>query len=406
MEKGKWPDAAKVRTEEFVNAFDYGDPSPRRGEPVACAIEQSAHPFLQQRNLLRVGMKTAAMGRSQPLRLTVLLDNSGSMEREDREASVLAAMQVLAAQLNPQDVITVVSFARQPRLIADRIPGHQAAKLVDLVAKTPSEGGTNIEEALKLARTLAKRQHAEGAQSRVVLITDGVANLGNTIPEQLSKEVETMRQQGIAFDACGVGAEGLNDDILESLTRKGDGRYYFLNRPEDADDGFAKQLAGALTPAAKNVKVQVVFNPKRVARYRLLGFEKHRLKKEDFRNDKVDAAEMAAEEAGNAVYQIQVNPQGDGELGEVFVRFLDASTGRMVERSWPLPYESKAKPFDLAAPSMQLAGTASMLGEKLHGTDAGSVRFSMISDTLGKLSAHYASDTKVQDLIRMCRKVK
>jgi sulfur relay (sulfurtransferase) complex TusBCD TusD component (DsrE family) len=303
-------------------------------------------------------------------------------------------------------VITVVSFARQPRLIADRIPGHQAAKLVDLVAKTPSEGGTNIEEALKLARTLAKRQHAEGAQSRVVLITDGVANLGNTIPEQLSKEVETMRQQGIAFDACGVGAEGLNDDILESLTRKGDGRYYFLNRPEDADDGFAKQLAGAFTPAAKNVKVQVVFNPKRVARYRLLGFEKHRLKKEDFRNDKVDAAEMAAEEAGNAVYQIQVNPQGDGELGEVFVRFLDASTGRMVERSWPLPYESKAKPFDLAAPSMQLAGTASMLGEKLHGTDAGSVRFSMISDTLGKLSAHYASDTKVQDLIRMCRKEK
>ncbi|MFK7911867.1 MAG: von Willebrand factor type A domain-containing protein [Akkermansiaceae bacterium] len=405
LEKGKWPDAAKVRTEEFVNAFDYGDPSPSQSEKVSCAIEQSAHPFLQQRNLLRIGMKTAAMGRSQPLRLTVLLDNSGSMEREDREASVLAAMQVLAAQLNPQDVITVVSFARQPRLVADRVPGNQAAKLVDLVAKIPSEGGTNLEEALRLAGTLAKRQHTEGAQSRVVLITDGVANLGNTVPEQLSNEVETMRQQGIAFDACGVGAEGLNDDILEALTRKGDGRYYFLNRPEDADAGFAKQLAGALTPAAKNVKVQVVFNPKRVARYRLLGFEKHRLNKEDFRNDKVDAAEMAAEEAGNAVYQIQVNPQGEGELGEVYVRFLDASTGRMVERSWPLAYQPQAKPFDLAEPSMQLAGTAAMLGEKLHGTDAGSVRFSMISETLGKIKAHYASDTKVQDLIRMCRKV-
>lgn len=406
LEKGQWPEAAKVRTEEFVNAFDYGDPSPRRGDRVACAVEQSAHPFLQQRNLLRVGMKTAAMGRSQPLRLTVLLDNSGSMERADREASVLAAMQVLAAQLGPQDVITVVGFARQPRLLADRVRGDQAGKLVELVAKTPSEGGTNIEEALRLARTLAKRQHVNGAQSRVVLITDGVANLGNTIPEELAREVETMRQQGIAFDACGVGAEGLNDDILESLTRKGDGRYYFLNRPEDADAGFARQLAGALTPAAKNVKVQVVFNPQRVSRYRLLGFEKHRLKKEDFRNDKVDAAEMAAEEAGNAVYQIQVNPEGEGELGEVFVRFLDASIGRMVERSWPLPYEPQAKPFDMAAPSMQLAGTAAMLGEKLHGTDAGSVRFSMIADTLGKLRAHYASDPKVQDLIRMCRKVK
>ncbi|MCP5536840.1 MAG: von Willebrand factor type A domain-containing protein [Akkermansiaceae bacterium] len=406
LENGQWPDAAKVRTEEFVNAFDYGDPSPRRGEPVACAIEQSAHPFLQQRNLLRVGMKTASIGRSAPLRLTILLDNSGSMEREDREASVLAAIQVLAAQLGPQDVITLVGFARQPRLLADRISGDKAQKLVEIVANTPSEGGTNIEEALRLARTLAKRQHSEGAQDRVVLITDGVANLGNTIPEELSNQIVAMRQEGIAFDACGVGAEGLNDDILEALTRKGDGRYYFLNRAEDADSGFAKQLAGALTPAAKNVKVQVKFNPGRVTRYRLLGFEKHRLKKEDFRNDKVDAAEMAAEEAGNAVYQIQVNPQGTGELGEVFVRFLDAGSGRMVERSWPLPYEPQAPSFDLATPSMQLAGTAAMLGEKLHGTDAGSVRFSMISNTLNQLSGHFSSDAKVRDLISMCRKVK
>ncbi|MGB0776285.1 MAG: YfbK domain-containing protein, partial [Akkermansiaceae bacterium] len=352
LEKGKWPEASKVRTEEFVNAFDYGDPTPRRGDPVACAVEQSAHPFLQQRNLLRIGMKTAAMGRSQPLRLTVLLDNSGSMERDDREASVVAAMKVLASQLGPQDVVTLVSFARTPRLLADRLSGDKAMQLVKLVERTPSEGGTNLEEALRLSHKLAKRQHQAGAQSRIVLITDGVANLGNTVPEELSKQIETMRQQGISFDACGVGAEGLNDDILEALTRKGDGRYYFLNRPEDADTGFAKQLAGALSPAAKNVKIQVVFNPKRVSRYRLLGFEKHRLNKEDFRNDKVDAAEMAAEEAGNAVYQIQVNPAGEGELGDVFVRFLDVSTGKMVERSWPLPYEPQAKPFENAAPSM------------------------------------------------------
>ena len=406
LEKGQWPDAAKVRTEEFVNAFNYGDPSPSRDEQVSCAIEQSAHPFLQQRNLLRIGMKTASSGRSAPLRLTVLLDNSGSMEREDREASVLAAIEVLAGQLGAQDVITLVGFASKPRLLADRLSGDQAAKLVQIVANTPSEGGTNLEEALRLARSLALRQRSEGAQDRVVLITDGVANLGNTVPAQLAAEIETMRQQGIAFDACGVGAEGLNDDILESLTRKGDGRYYFLNRAEDADAGFVKQLAGALSPAAKNVKVQVKFNPNRVSQYRLLGFEKHRLNKKDFRNDQVDAAEMAAEEAGNAVYQIQVNPNGTGELGEVFVRFLDTKTNRMVERSWPLPYEPQAKSFDQAAPSMQLAGTAAMLGEKLHGTDAGSVRFSTISDVLGQLRGHYSEDPKVQDLIRMCQKVK
>src|SRR5690606_1440052 len=111
----------------------------------------------------------------------------------------------------------------------------------------------------------------------------------------------------------GVGARGLNDEILEALTRKGDGRYYFLNTPEDADAGFARQLAEALRPAAENVKVQVVFNPARVHQYRLLGFENHLLKREDFRNDAVQAAELSAEEAGVALYQVETRPDGEGE---------------------------------------------------------------------------------------------
>jgi hypothetical protein len=119
-----------------------------------------------------------------------------------------------------------------------------------------------------------------------------------------------MREAGIAFDAAGFGAEGLNDEILEALTRKGDGRYYLLDRPEDAGEAFAEQIAGALRPAAKNVKVQVEFNPDRVKSYKLLGFEKHRLATEDFRNDAVDAAEMAAAEAGVAVYQEDPIPGG------------------------------------------------------------------------------------------------
>src|SRR6185436_10938400 len=121
---------------------------------------------------------------------------------------------------------------------------------------------------------------------------------------------------------------------LEALTRKGDGRYAVLNSPEEADAQFARQLAGAFRPAAKDVKVQVRFNPARVARYRLIGFEKHRLKTEDFRNDAVDAAELAAEEAAVALYQVEVLPEGEGELGEVSVRFLDTGSGQRVERAW------------------------------------------------------------------------
>jgi Mg-chelatase subunit ChlD len=398
------PDSDSIRPEEFYNAFDYGDPAPATGEKIACRIEQAAHPVLQQRNLVRIAMKVAATGRGQgqPLRLTVLLDTSGSMEREDRAASVRRAMEVLTSLLGPDDSVTLIGFARQPRLLADAVPGDQAAKLVDMVSHTPAEGGTNMEEAIKTASELARRHFLAGAQNRVVMLTDGAANLGDADPVQLSKLVERLRQQGVSFDACGVGADGLNDDILEALTRKGGGRYYFLNHPEDADDGFARQLAGAFRPAAENVKMQVRFNPARVGNYRLIGFEKHLLKQEDFRNDKVTAAQLAAEEAAVALYQVQVLPEGEGELGEVFVRFRDAADGRMVEQSWTIPYDAQAPALDKAAPSMQLAATASLLAEKLRGgAVANAVDLDALAPIVAQIRGHYPRQERVRDLVTM-----
>ncbi|MFT5906699.1 MAG: tetratricopeptide (TPR) repeat protein, partial [Cryomorphaceae bacterium] len=405
LEKVGMPEAAKIRVEEFVNAFDYGDPSVSNGKKVNCVVEQCAHPFYQQRNLMRIGMKTGAMGRSKPLRLTVLLDNSGSMEREDRAATVVKAIESLASQLGPQDEVTLMSFARGARLVAHKVKGNEAMKLVGLVKAIPSEGGTNLSLAIEQAYATAQQSIQAGTMSRIVLITDGAANLGNANPEDLSKSIEKMRQNGIAFDACGVGADGLDDDMLEALTRKGDGRYYFINRPEDADAGFAQKLAGALRPAAKNVKVQVVFNPERVGNYRLVGFEKHRLKKQDFRNDRVDAAEMAAEEAGNALYQVEARPDGKGDVGTVFVRFRDLATGQMVERSWVIPYQPSIKNLSSAAPSMQLATVAGMLGERLKLGEEAGIDLKQLKPVIGQLRSHFHADKEVKDLIRMCEKV-
>ncbi|MDA0812242.1 MAG: von Willebrand factor type A domain-containing protein, partial [Verrucomicrobia bacterium] len=406
LTKGEWPEPEKMRVEEFVNALDYGDPAPAVGEKVTCRTEQCAHPFMQQRNLLRIAMRTAAVGREggQPLRLTILLDNSGSMQREDREASVRRAMEVLAAQLQQNDQVSLIGFARTPRLLADRVSGSDGAKLLAAVDDAPSEGGTNLEEAMRLAAEVAQRQYADGAVNRIVLMTDGAANLGNADPEQLATRVVELRQVGIAFDACGVGAKGLNDEVLEALTRKGDGRYYFLDAPEQADSGFASQLAGALRPAAKNVKVQVVFNPERVGAYRLIGYEKHRLKKEDFRNDAVDAAEMAAEETGVAVYQIEPMADGSGDVGEVRVRFQDVASGRMIEHSWIIPYEENAPTIDGAAPSVQLAGVAAMVGEYLRGgPDASNVDLDVLSSLAPGLRSAYGDNVRVNQLIGMIR---
>jgi autotransporter-associated beta strand protein len=404
LANGQLPDRDSIRPEEFYNAFEYGDPAPGPGEKIACRIEQAAHPMLQQRNLVRIAMKVAATGRGQgqPLRLTVLLDTSGSMEREDRAASVQRAMEVLTSLLGPGDAVTLIGFARQPRLLAEEVRGDRAGKLVEIVRHIPAEGGTNIEEAIKAASQLALRHYEAGAQNRVVMLTDGAANLGDADPAQLALLVERLRQHGVSFDACGVGADGLNDDILEALTRKGGGRYYFLNKPEDADEGFARQLAGAFRPAAENVKMQVRFNPDRVGKYRLIGFEKHRLKQEDFRNDNVTAAQLAAEEAAVALYQVQVLPEGEGEIGEVFVRFRDPADGRMVEQSWTIPYDAQAPALDKASSSMQLAATASLVAEKLRGGPAAdAIDLDALAPIVGKLRGDYAQEARVRELAEM-----
>lgn len=406
IERGELPDAALVRPEEFYNAFDYGDPAPAVGEPVACRVEQSTHPFLQQRNLVRVAMKVSAAGRSaaQPLRLTVLLDTSGSMEREDRAATVRAALGSLASLLGPDDRVTLIGFARTPRLLAFALPGKASGHLVEIATQTPAEGGTNLEEALRLAGEQARLLRQDGAQNRIVLLTDGAANLGNADPARLAESVEALRHAGIAFDACGVVADGLDDGVLEALTRKGDGRYVVLGSPEEADANFARQLAGAFRPAARDVKVQVRFNPARVSTWRLIGFEQHRLRTEDFRDNTVDAAELAAEEAANALYQVQLLPEGEGELGEVFVRFLDPSSGQYVERSWVIGYDAQAPAFARAGPAMRLAGSAAFLAEKLRGGElAGQVRLDEFTPVVNGLGAAYPESNRVLGFIELFR---
>jgi len=409
LERSQWPDAHSLRTEDFVNNFDYGDPAPSSGEAVICANDQAASPFLPGRNLVRISLRTGATGRAstQPLKLTVLLDNSGSMERPDRRSTVHAALTQLAGLLQAGDTVTLLSFARTPRLLADRIGGAKAQQLPKLAADAPPEGGTNLEEALDAATDAATRQFDATAQNRIILLTDGAANLGNTIPESLARKIINLRQHQIAFDACGVGTEGLDDAILEALTRKGDGRYKVLDTPEDADSDFAQALAGAFRPAARNVKVQVRFNPERVGLFQLLGFEKHRLKEEDFRNDRVDAAEMAAAEQGSAVYQIQLLPDGRGDIGDIGVRFLDTASNRMVERHWTIPYDADTPSLENAAPGIQLAATAALFAEHLKGTPIGHlVDLNQLTAPLNKLHLRFQEDKRVAQLAAMVERAR
>jgi len=367
LEKGQMPDPASVRSEEFINAFDYRDPEPKGSAPIAFAWERTRYPFAHNRDLLRFSVKTAASGRQpgRPLNLVLLLDNSGSMERADRVRVLHECVRVLARQLRPEDRVSVVAFARTARLVVDGFSGSNAGNLPEVIGQLAPDGGTNLEDAMNVAYQAALKHFLPNGVNRVVLLTDGAANLGDVEPESLKKKVEAHRKQGVALDCFGIGWDGYNDDLLEVLSRNGDGRYGFVNTPEAAASEFAGQLAGALRVAASDVKVQVEFNPRRVTTYRQIGYAKHQLKKEQFRDNTVDAAEIGAAEQGNALYTVQVNPNGEGPIGVVRVRFKVPGTSDYREHEWALPYSGAATPLEQSSPALRLAATASAFSEWL-----------------------------------------
>ena len=409
LEQGKMPELATVRSEEFINAFDYRDPEPAAGAPLAFAAERARYPFAQNRDLLRLSVKTAAAGRQpgRPLNLVLLLDNSGSMERADRVRILREALRVLAAQLQPQDRLSVVTFARTPRLWADGVAGDKAAEAVARVGEITPQGGTNLAAALDLGYATALKHCQPGSISRVVLLTDGAANLGDVNPDALKRKVETNRQRGVALDCFGIGWEGYDDTLLETLARHGDGRYGFINTPEEAASGFAAQLAGALRVAASDVKVQVEWNPRRVTAYRQIGYAKHQLKKEQFRDNSVDAAEIGAAESGNALYVVEVNPRGTGDLATVRVRFKVPGTADYQEHEWTVPFTPNTPSLEQASPALRLAGTASAFSEWLVASPyAAEVTPDRLLGLLNGVPAIYPADPRPKKLEWMIRTAK
>jgi Ca-activated chloride channel family protein len=314
---------------------------------------------------------------------------------------------VLAKQLTPADRVSVVAFARTARLWVDGLQGGDPEELVRQVGNLNPEGGTNLELALGLAYDTAAKHFLTGGNNRVILLTDGAANLGNVDPAALKQKVESFRKKGIALDCFGVGWEGYNDDLLEVLSRNGDGRYGFINNPREAATEFADQLAGALRVAAANVKAQVEFNPQRVISYRQIGYEKHQLTKEQFRDNRVDAAEIGAAESGTALYSIQVNPQGSGPLGVARVRFQSPVTGQYEEKEWLLPYNPAVPALDKAYQSLRLAAVAAAFAEWLAQSPyAGNVTLPALQAYLSGVPETYPLDPRPQQLAAMIQQAR
>ena len=409
LQADKLPAPGDVRSEEFLNALEYRDPMPGAGEPLAFHWERARSPFTHDRDIIRFSVRTAALGRQpgRPVNLVCLLDNSGSMEREDRVSIVKQTLSVLARKLTPNDRVSLVTFSRTPKLRIDGMRGGNREAFLKASTGWIPQGGTHVEKGLALAYETAKKHFIAGGNNRVILLTDGAANMGNVDPYQLRKIVESNRKQGIALDCFGIGWEGYNDNLLEALSRNGDGRYGFLNQPAQAVAEFEQKLLGAFQVAASDVKVQVEWNAGRVKVFRQVGYLRHQLKKEDFRNNKIDAAEISAAESGNALYVVQVNPDGEGPLGVVRVRYKVPFTREYTELEWSLAYEPAATPLEQAGPAMRLGSVAATFAEWLaQNPYAQGVQLADLQGLISGIPSIYATDPRPTQLEWMINKAR
>lgn len=325
LNQGQLPPREAVRTEEFVNYFKADQPPPTDGKPFALGLELAPSLFGgdARAEMLRVSVrgKDVADFERQPLALTFVIDNSGSMEQGGRLELVKRALALLLRQLYASDSVAIVKFSNSAAVVTPMIQATRRGELEGLIAGLPIEGGTNVEAGLRLGYEQALQSLQRRGVNRVILCSDGVGNLGETSAKGLLALVEDARKQGIYLNTVGVGMGNLNDAFLEELADKGDGVCNYVDSDAEAKRVFVDGLASALQPIARDVKIQVEFDPARVESWRLLGYENRALRTQDFRNDVIDAGEVNAGHQVSALYELVRRPGSAGPLATARLRY-------------------------------------------------------------------------------------
>src|SRR5687768_5123274 len=295
LEDGNMPDPDSVRVEEFVNAFDYGYTAPT-DSAFAIHLDGGHTPFISSNSiLLRVGIKAREVPAEQrpSVSLTFVIDTSGSMQGEKLDL-VKRALNLLVSRLRADDTIAIVSFSDSAQVVLNPISAGESWLISDAINGLESTSSTNVQAGLELGYDIAVRGHREGANDRVVLASDGVANTGLTDVGAMLERIDREVSSGVDLVTIGVGMGDFNDALLEQLADRGNGFYAYVNDRVDAEGVFGDQLAGTLTTVARDAKVQVEFRPEAVSRYRLLGYENRAIADDDFRDPYVDAGEVGA----------------------------------------------------------------------------------------------------------------
>ncbi|WP_313703693.1 VWA domain-containing protein [Massilia sp.] len=387
---GRLPPPGAVRVEEMVNYFPYRYAAPRtRSEPFAIATEVMPSPWKAGNQLLHVAVRGFDLAQAErpPLNLVLLIDVSGSMGGPDRLPLLQQGLRLFAENLRDTDRVAIVTYANGTEVALEPTLGRDKRKILDALDGLRAAGGTAGGDGLQRAYALAERHRDPKAVNRVILATDGDFNIGITDPKQLERFIADKRKSGVYLSVFGVGTGNLNDALIQRLTQSGNGNAAYIDSLLEARKAMQEELGSTMFPIANDVKMQVEFNPRQVAAYRLIGYETRMLARQDFKDDKVDAGDMGAGHTVTAIYEItpaaeagklvdplrygdskQAAPAANGdELCFVKVRYKLPGQATSRERSHAVRADSARKEFAAAPEDARFAVAVAAFGQRLRG---------------------------------------
>jgi Ca-activated chloride channel homolog len=307
LNEGRLPPRDAVRIEELINYFRYDYPLPQAStEPFSTTVAVIPSPWAEGRQLVHVGLQGYHIVPRErpPLNLTLLIDVSGSMAPENKLPLALKGFRMLVEQLTARDRVSIAVYAGAAGAVLEPTPGNEHARILAALDNLHAGGSTAGGEGLRLAYALAERNLNRNAVNRVLIATDGDFNVGINDPQQLQDFVSRKRETGIYLSVLGFGGGNYNDALMQRLAQNGNGNAAYIDTLNEARRVLRDEISANLFTIANDVKIQVEFNPRRVAEYRLIGYETRMLRREDFNNDAVDAGEIGAGHAVTAIYEI------------------------------------------------------------------------------------------------------
>jgi Ca-activated chloride channel family protein len=405
LKDGSLPPADAVRVEELINYFHFDYPAPRDGRPFSVTTELGPCPWNTRHDLVLIGLHSAPIVavKTPPRNLVFLLDVSGSMAPWNRLPLVQAAMVMLTNTLRPQDRVAIVVYAGDSGLALPSTSGARKSQIERAIRDLGAGGSTNGAEGIELAYRIAGEHFVKDGINRVILATDGDFNVGVTSDAELVKLIERKREAGVFLSVLGVGDDNLNDAMMEKLADAGNGNYSYLDSLQEAQRVLVAEAGATLVTVAKDVKIQVEFNPQLVQGYRLIGYEDRALANEDFKDDRKDAGDMGAGHSVTALYEIVRAGKADQSLPSVDpLKYQTAAAVKMghadelmtVKLRYKAPDGDVSEPMDV--PVKSRFGDAPNLGFA-----AAVAEFGMLlrdSPFKAKASWRHASDLATQNL--------